>query len=180
MVEPSATPTFESCELSRLDAVETATKVRSGELSASEVVAAAIERADTLAPVLNAISARDYERALEQAKMPGTGPFAGVPTFIKDLDDVVGVVNSYGSRAHLGNVSKRTDKLIAKILDTGLISLGKSTAPEFGLTGTTESLAFGPTRNPWKPTHSAGGSSGGAAALVAASPVRSTHENPIA
>ena len=69
-------PTVESCELSRLDAVETATIVRSGELSATEVVAAAIERAEALAPVLNAIPACDYERALEQAE--GDGAFCAM------------------------------------------------------------------------------------------------------
>lgn len=158
----------DALELSRLDAVETAARIRSGELSAAEVVAAAIERCEALNPLLNAVSACDYERAIERARRPGSGPFAGVPTFIKDLDHVAGLVNSYGSRAHLRNVSKRTDTLIARILDTGLISLGKSMTPEFGLTGTTEPLAFGPTRNPWKAAHSPGGSSGGAAALVAA------------
>jgi amidase len=154
-----------------LDAVETAARIRSGELSATEVVSAAIERAEALTSVLNAIPARDYERALARARAPGSGPLAGVPTFIKDLDDVAGMVNSYGSRAHADNVSKRTDKVIARILDTGL----ESTTPEFGLTGTTESTAFGPTRNPWKVTHSPGGSSGGAAALVAAGVVPIAH-----
>jgi len=165
----------DALELSRLDAVETAARIRSGELSAPEVVAAAIERSQALGPLLNAVSACDYERAIERAQRPGNGPFAGVPTFIKDLDDVAGIVNSYGSRAHLANVPKRTDTLIARILDTGLISLGKSMTPEFGLTGTTESLAFGPTRNPWKATHSPGGSSGGAAALVASGVVPIAH-----
>ena len=155
-------------ELAKLDAVETAARIRARDLSAAEVVGAAIQRARALDPVLNAIPARDYERGLARADNPVAGPFSGVPTFIKDLDDVAGVVTSYGSRAHLGNVAKRTDRFIAKILDTGLVSLGKSSTSEFGLTGTTESSAHGPTRNPWKPTHSAGGSSGGAAALVAA------------
>ena len=168
-------PTSAACELARLDAVETAARIRSGELLAREVVSAAIERAEALDPILNAIPARDYDRALEAAKTPGSGPFAGVPTFIKDLDDVAGIVNSHGSRAYSDNVPKRTDKLIAKILDTGLVCLGKSMTPEFGLTGTTESTAFGPTRNPWKTTHSPGGSSGGAAALVAAGVVPLAH-----
>jgi amidase len=161
--------------LEELDGVETARRVRSGELSGVEVVAAAIERAEAADPLLNAISARDYDRALERAKHPGRGPLAGVPTFIKDLDDVAGLVNSYGSRAHVGNVSKRTDRVIARILDTGLVCLGKSTTPEFGLTGTTETSAFGATHNPWKLTHSSGGSSGGAAALVAAGVVPIAH-----
>lgn len=160
--------TGELDELARLDAVATAEKIRSRELSAAEVVGAAIGRAEALDSRLNAIPFKDFDRALARARGPLTGPFAGVPTFIKDLDDVAGAVNSYGSRAHLDNLSKRTDKFVAKILDTGLVSLGKSSSSEFGLTGTTESLAHGPTRNPWKETHSAGGSSGGAAALVAA------------
>lgn len=161
-------PIVESDELAKMDAVETATRIRAGEISAVEVAAAAIERAEASDAVLNAIPAHDYERALERANRPFAGPFAGVPTFVKDLDDVAGLVTSYGSRAHRHNVAKRTDGFIAKVLDTGLLCLGKSAASEFGLTGTTESSAHGPTCNPWKPTHSAGGSSGGAAALVAA------------
>jgi amidase len=157
------------------DAVETATRIRAGDVSACEVVAAAIGRAEALGPDLNAIPASDYDRALARASEPVDGPLGGVPTFIKDLDDVAGIVNSYGSRAHLGNVPKRTDKFIGKVLDTGLISLGKSAASEFGLTGTTESLAHGPTRNPWNPLHTPGGSSGGAAALVAAGVVPIAH-----
>lgn len=158
---------FDKSELGRLDAVETATRIRAGELKAEEVVVAAIERARVLEPALNAIPTPTFEAARERARRPGEGPFAGVPTFVKGLDDQAGLVNDRGSRAHRDAVSKRTEPWIARMLETGLISLGRSATPEFGLTGTTEPLAHGPTHNPWNLAHSPGGSSGGAAALVA-------------
>ncbi len=157
------------------DAVETAARIRAGDVSAVEVVEAAVARARGCDKVLNAVTAETYDAAVRQAAAPSSGPFAGVPTFIKDLDDVAGVITSFGSRAHTANVASKTETFTAKYLSTGLISLGKSAAPEFGLTGTTESTAFGPTRNPHDTNHSSGGSSGGAAALVAAGVVPLAH-----
>jgi amidase len=165
--EPAGTA-FDVSELGRLDAVETAARIRAGELQPHEVVAAAIERARALEPALNAIPTQTFESALERARRPLAGPFAGVPTFAKGIDDVAGVVNDHGSRAWAGHRPRRTEPFLAAFLASGLVSLGQSAAPESGLTGTTEPLAHGPTRNPWNLAHTPGGSSGGAGALVAA------------
>jgi len=155
-------------ELGRLDAVETAARIRSGELGAREVVAAAIERARVLEPSLNAIPTETFDAALAAAEAPVAGPFSGVPTFVKGLNDEAGVANDYGSRAFHGHVARRTEPFVREMRATGLISLGHSAAPETGLSAVTETLAHGPTGNPWNTAHSPGGSSGGAGALVAA------------
>jgi amidase len=166
---------FDDSELGHLDAVETAARIRTGELKAEEVVAAAIERARRLGPTLNAIPVETYDTALRRAQQPLAGPFAGVPTFVKAIDDLAGVVNDRGSRAYAGHVSDHTEPFVEAFLATGLVSLGKSSSPECGLTGTTEPLAHGPTRNPWRLSHTPGGSSGGAGALVAARVVPVAH-----
>lgn len=166
---------LDDSELGRLDAVATAERIRAGELSASEAVAAAIERADALDPALNAIPTRTFESAVRLAAAPPPGPFCGVPTFIKALDDDEGVVNDYGSRVCPGHVATRTEPFVREFKATGLISLGRSAAPETGLSAATEPLAHGPTHNPWSPAHSTGGSSGGAGALVASRVVAIAH-----
>lgn len=166
---------FDTSELGSLDAVETAARIRAGDLAAQEVVAAAIERARALEPKLNAIPTETYDAALARARGPLAGPFAGVPTFVKCLDDLAGVVNDHGSRAYAGHVPRRTEPFVEAFLAAGFVSLGRSSAPESGLTGTTEPLAHGPTCNPWSLAHSPGGSSGGAGALVAARVVPLAH-----
>lgn len=163
-----------SNDLAALDAVETAARIKSGELSAGEAVKAAIERAERIDKKINAIAFKTFDRALEAAKS-ATGPWAGVPTFIKDLDDVTGIPSGFGSRAFPGYKGKEQTPLIDAYLSLGVVSLGKSTTPEFGLTATTEPLSTGVTRNPWNTDHSTGGSSGGAAALVASGVVPIAH-----
>ncbi len=175
MADEPAEIAFDSSELGRLDAVETAPRIRQGELSPREVVAAAIERARALAPLLNAVPTETYASALERAQQPLGGPFAGVPTFVKGIDDLEGVVNDYGSRAYAGHVAHRTEAFVAAMLATGFVNLGMSASPECGLTGTTEPMAHGPTHNPWRLAHTPGGSSGGAGALVAARVVPLAH-----
>jgi amidase len=166
---------FDTSELGRLDAVETAARIRAGDLKAEEVVGAAIERSRALGPALNAVPTETYQAALERTGRPLVGPFAGVPTFVKGIDDLAGVVNDHGSRAYAGQRAERTEPFVEAFLATGLVSLGMSAAPESGLTGTTEPLAHGPTQNPWSLSHSPGGSSGGAGALVAARVVPLAH-----
>jgi len=160
--------------LAALDAVETAARIRAGELSADEAVDAAIARAEALEPVINAIAFKSFDRA-RAAAGEASGPWAGVPTFIKDLDDVVGQPSGFGSRAFPGYKGKEQTPLINAFLALGVVSLGKSATPEFGLTATTEPLSTGQTRNPWNTDYSTGGSSGGAAALVAAGVVPIAH-----
>lgn len=161
-------------DLATLDAVETASGIRSGALSAEEAVEAAIVRAEALEPSINAIAFKSFERARERAGA-ATGPWAGVPTFVKDLDDVIGEPSGFGSRAFPGYKGKEQSPLVNAYLGLGVVSLGKSTTPEFGLTATTEPLSTGKTRNPWNTDYSTGGSSGGAAALVAAGVVPVAH-----
>ena len=156
------------------DAVETAERIRRKDVTAAEVVAAAITRAKSAA-VLGAIVTPTFESAIDAASKRSEGALAGVPTFIKDLAQVGGVRTRWGSAATGEYVSTRSDPSVLAMERTGLISLGKSATPEFGLTATTEPLGFHPTRNPWRPTHSTGGSSGGAAALVAAGVVPLAH-----
>ncbi|MEO1252128.1 MAG: amidase [Pseudomonadota bacterium] len=163
-------------DLAELDAVETASRIRSGEISAEEAVEAAINRAWRLDESLNAIATKTFGRAREAVKNgAGGGPFAGVPSFVKDLDDVVGVPTGFGSRAFPFYRGNEQTPLTDAFLGLGVVSLGKSTTPEFGLSATTEPIATGPTRNPWDTNRSAGGSSGGAAALVASGVVPIAH-----
>lgn len=157
------------------DAVGTAAAIAAGEVSALEVVDAAIARAEKVDPEVAGIVTETFERARATARAGVTGPLAGVPTFVKDLDDVAGVPTGHGSRAFRGVVATRTAASVEQHLGTGLVSLGKSAAPEFGLTATTEPMEDRPTRNPWDTSRTAGGSSGGAAALVASGVVPVAH-----
>jgi amidase len=151
-----------------LDAVGTAEAIRSGHLTALEAVDAAVGRAEAVEPRINAIVTEAFGRARDAARGPLEGPFAGVPTFIKDLDDVRGLPTHSGSRSFGRSPATGQGPYVDALEKSGLVFLGKSATPEFGLTSTTEPLFGGPAHNPWNPEYSTGGSSGGAAALVAA------------
>jgi len=159
------------------DATETAAAIRSGAVSALEAVDAAIARAEALDPQLNFLVTEDFERARDRARAPiGDGMFAGVPFLIKDLDDFAGLPTRSGSRATAAMApATRQSALVDGLIAAGLNPIGKSATPEHGFLPTTEPLAFGPTRNPWDPARSAGGSSGGAAAATAAHVVPFAH-----
>jgi amidase len=151
-----------------LDATGTADAIRAGRLTATEAVTAAIRRAEAVEPQLNAIVTEAFDRARAAAQGPLSGPFAGVPTFIKDLDDVRGLPTHSGSRSFGKAPASGQGPYVDALEKSGLVFLGKSATPEFGLTSTTEPIFGGPARNPWNTGHSTGGSSGGSAALVAA------------
>src|SRR5690606_29271791 len=104
-----------------------------------------------------------------------SGPFAGVPTLIKDLMPMTGQPTRYGSRAFANFVAEQQPPYMDALLAAGLTPFGKSTTPEFGLTATTEPMLGGPTPNPWNTAHSSGGASGGAAVAVAARVVPVAH-----
>jgi len=159
------------------DATSVAAMIRNREISAVEAVEAAIRRAEALQPKLNFIVNSDFDRALDAARAGGqTGPFAGVPFLVKDLDDYAGLPTRSGTRSRLAApAATGQDAYVASLLAAGFVVLGKSATPEFGYLPTTEPLAFGPTRNPWNPGHSTGGSSGGAAAAVASGVVPIAH-----
>ena len=159
------------------DATELAGRIRRKEVSAVEVVETAIRSAEALQVKLGALVASDFDRALDKAKRGETsGPFAGVPFLIKDLDNYVGLPTRSGSRAMMGQPPAKTQEALIDAYDrAGLVVIGKSATPEYGFLPTTEPLGFLPTRNPWNPAHSSGGSSGGAASATAAGIVPFAH-----
>ncbi|HVA73763.1 MAG TPA: amidase family protein [Acidimicrobiales bacterium] len=155
-------------ELRWLDATDTAGLIRSGDVKASEVVEAAIERAEEAQPVLNFMVTDTFDRARARVAA-SSGPFAGVPFLVKDMFDVQGVPTRWGARfgpflPPAANNSPQVDAFEA----AGLVVIGKSALGEIGYLPTTEPLVTGPTANPWNPSLSPGGSSGGSAAAVAA------------
>ncbi|MEM5517775.1 amidase [Henriciella sp. AS95] len=150
-----------------MDGVRMAELVASGDVSSLELTEAAIARAKTVQPVINAIASPIYDQALERAASAPTGTFGGVPSFIKDLDDWAGAPSFYGSRAFKDNIAEKDSAFPARWRELGIVVIGKSTTPEVGLISSTEPLVTGPTRNPWDTSRIPGGSSGGAAALTA-------------
>jgi amidase len=155
------------------DGTELAAMIRRGDLTAIEAIDAAIARVEVLQPKLNFLVAETYGRARDRAKAGGlSGPFAGVPYLIKDMFDVVGSTTRYGSRfsAALPPAGAQ-GPMIDALERAGLVLIGRSALGEFGFLPTTEPLAFGPTRSPWNPERTPGGSSGGAAAAVASGAV---------
>jgi amidase len=144
-----------------------------------ELVDEAIARAEAVNPKLNAVVFKDYERAREIARgsLPD-GPFRGVPFFLKDiLGFAKGMPTRQGAEFMPAIPSDHDSLFTARLRAAGLIFLGKTNTPEFGLVPTTESRLYGTCRNPWNLEHSCGGSSGGSAALVAAGVVPLAHAN---
>lgn len=157
-------------EYDRLDGLGIAALVRTGQLTAAEVCAAAIARAEVVNPRLNAVVHPLYEPARERARagLPA-GPFGGVPFLLKDFGAAyAGAPHTSGSRARRHFVPAHDAELVRRWQAAGVNILGKTNTPEFALMGVTEPVLFGPTHNPWHLGHTPGGSSGGAAAAVAA------------
>lgn len=166
--------------LGRDDAAGVATRITSGEISAAEATGAAIARAEATDATLGAIAYRAYDRARAAAGRVDRSdprPFAGVPSFVKDNVDVAGMPSRHGSAAIGTKPVRRTNAPAAQFLAQGFVTLGKSAMPEFGLTASTEFADGTATHNPWDPAFSAGASSGGSAALVAAGVVPIAHGN---
>jgi len=164
-----------SPDLSDLSATETAALIRARKVSPLEVLDAAIGRAEA-ARSLYPLVVETFDRARAQARSLDTSlPLAGVPFAIKDLSHVAGVPTSWGSRGANGFVPNKSEAFVVRMESLGLVSLGKSATPELGLTATTEALRGEACQNPWDPTRSVGGSSGGAACLVAAGVLPMAH-----
>jgi len=164
-------------EYDQYDALGLAALVAKKKISAREVVEEAIARAEKLNPALNAIVFAAYDRARDAAKgkLP-KGPFTGVPTLLKDMRaGAIGMPTRNGSRYVPAVLADHDSTLVARYRDAGLIPLGKTNVPEFGILPTTESKLYGPAHNPWNLAHSTGGSSGGSAAAVAAGIVPIAH-----
>jgi amidase len=159
------------------DAVGLAELIRRKEVTARELVDAAIARIDAVNPTINAVIHRFDERARRVAdgELPD-GPFRGVPFLVKDLDgELEGAPCNMGSRALRKYVAPRDSELFARFRRAGVVFVGKTNTPEFGLLAITEPELHGPTRNPWNLAHVPGGSSGGSAAAVAAGIVPVAH-----
>lgn len=169
--------TQQARELASVDALGQAELVASGELTAVELLDAAITRLDA-ARGLNAVVADLFDRGRRQAaalddsgalRTGEAGPLAGVPFLLKDLGaSLAGAPEVMGSRALKDYVPTESSWVVDRYLDAGLVVFGKTNTPEWGNHCTTEPLVFGPTVNPWSPDVTPGGSSGGSAAAVAA------------
>ena len=160
------------------DATALAERLRQGQVSNREVTEAAIARLQRVEPTLKGLTLDTFDAARQRAGSKRfSGFFAGVPSLIKDNLDLRGLPTGHGSRA-LGQAPlKKTSGIAKQYLAQGFNLLGKSTLPAFGFTASTEQAGVPATRNPWHTDYSAGGSSGGSAALVAAGAVPIAHGN---
>ncbi len=151
------------------DGLGLAQLVKKGEITPLELAETAVKNALALNGDLNAITTPMYEQALEKAAvMRPQGPFAGVPFVVKDNLDVAGQYTTNGSRVYADNYARRSAPLTLAQEAAGLNLIGKTNMPEVGALNTTEGQLLGPCSNPWALGHTAGGSSGGSAATVAA------------
>ena len=166
-------------ELLQLDATAQAALIRTREITAHELVSAAIAQVERLNPQLNAVITPMFELALANAQQPlSEGAFAGVPFLLKDLQAAYeGVPMSAGSRWLKDFKPNGDSELVKRYKRAGLIVIGKTNTPEFGLLPTTEPELYGATHNPWDVTRTPGGSSGGSAAAVAARMTAMAHAN---
>lgn len=152
-------------------AIDMAQAIRNKEISSLELVEQTIERANALNPSLNAIVSNRYEQALQEAREQryAEGPFAGVPLYLKDLgQELEGDIITSGSRLFRSYRAKQTDHLVARLKALGFIFMGRTNAPEFGFKNISDASLHGSVHLPDDLSRNAGGSSGGAAALVAA------------
>lgn len=164
-------------EYEQYDALGLAQLIRTRQVSAVEVLEAALERVERRNPALNAVVARfdDAARRAIAAGLPD-GPFTGVPFLLKDISvHCTGTALTNGSRLFADAISDHDSELVSRYRRAGLVIFGKTNTPELGLATTTEPQLFGATRNPWSLRHSTGGSSGGAAAAVAAGMLPAAH-----
>ncbi len=168
---------FTDDALGDADATELAELIRSKRISGAEACEAAIRRAGAIQPLVNAVECTDFDRAMASAEHSLRGPFAGVPTFVKDNIDVAGLPTNHGTDAFVAKPATKDSPFVTQLRAQGVTVLGKSRLPEFGFSASTEYAHRDPVRNPWSPAHSSGASSGGAAALVAAGVVPIAHAN---
>lgn len=156
--------------------VDLAARVRSRDVSARELVQAALDNIDRLDPLLNCFCSVGAERALADADEIDAAvargddlPLAGIPIGVKDLEDARGFVTTFGSALNVDDpVAESDSELVRRLKAAGCVVLGKTNTPEHGHKGKTDNVPFGITRNPWNPDYTPGGSSGGSAAALAA------------
>jgi amidase len=161
------------------DAVGLVEALRAGTVSAAELVDAAIARTEAVNPTLNGLAYEAFDRARDRANAsrPYGGYFDGVPTFIKDNVAVAGMPTMEGTDAWEPRPMRADGALARVVLSTGLVPLGKTQMSEFGFSASAEHPRIGPVRNPWNPEYTAGASSSGSGAFVAAGVVPIAHAN---
>jgi amidase len=164
-------------EYDKHDALGLGALVKQKKVSASELVDEAIARAERINPKINAIIFKAFDAAREAAeKNASDGPFSGVPMLLKDMRaGALGMPTRNGSRMMPPIPADHDATLVTRYRAAGLIPLGKTNVPEFGILPVSESRLYGPARNPWNLDHTPGGSSGGSAASVAAGIVPLAH-----
>ena len=144
-------------------------------LAPSELLESCIRRVETVDPAVNALVARDFARARAAARAAddavargeALGPLHGLPLGVKDLEDTAGLVTTYGSPIYRNHVPAADERIVAALRQAGAIVLGKTNTPEFGAGANTRNAVYGATGNPFDPTKSAAGSSGGSAVALA-------------
>ena len=161
-------------EICFLPAFEMREKITSQELSSTEITEFIIERIEKINPIINAYCTTTFDLARDMAKEADdrvkkgekSGLLNGIPTSIKDLNQVKGVRTTFGSKIYAHNIPKEDSIAIARLRKEGCVILGKTNTPEFGFKGVTDNLIFGASKNPWNLERTPGGSSGGAAAAA--------------
>ncbi|MFT5110746.1 MAG: amidase [Parasphingorhabdus sp.] len=180
---------FTGSELCELEAHVVVDKLRNGEISSEDLVAASLARIESVEPAVNAMPTVCGERAYEFLKKwraDGSGSsqqaswLGGLPIAIKDLNEVAGVRTTYGTPALAENISVISDPLVERLESNGALVVGKTNTPEMGAGGNTFNSVFGMTRNPWDTSCNAGGSSGGAAVSLATGEVWLSHGSDLA
>ena len=167
-------------EVASLDGIGQAELVRRGEVTAAELIGWAIQRIERLNPSLNAVVTPMGDDAVARVNSGVSGPFAGVPYLLKDL-----VAEASGTRFTEGSVflrdcmSSYDSEIVVRLRRAGLVIVGKTNTPEFGMVPACEPALFGPARNPWDVSRSTSGSSGGSAAAVASGMVPMAHGNDL-
>jgi len=162
-------------EICFLPAFEMKEKIASQELSSIEITEAIIERIEKINPIINAYCTTAFDLARSMAKEADDrvkkgeklGLLNGIPTSIKDLNQVKGVRTTFGSKIYEFNIPEEDSIAIARLKKEGCVILGKTNTPEFGFKGVTDNLIFGASKNPWNLERTPGGSSGGAASAAA-------------
>src|SRR5438445_10979977 len=166
-----------AAEYGNYDGLGLAELIAKKKITPLELLKAVHQRVDAFNPELNACCHLFFDKAEAQINDGlGSGPFHGVPFVLKDLNQyLAGTITSAGSRIWKDSVADFDSTLVERYKQAGLVIFGKTNSPELGLTTTTESVLFGQTHNPWNLERTSGGSSGGAAAVVASRIVPMAH-----
>ena len=149
-----------SDDLAFAPALDLAARIRAGDVSPVELTELYLERIERLDPDLNSYVTVDSDGALASARVPGDGPFSGVPIPIKDLTATAGLRTTYSCKQFADNVPDVDAAVVRRIREAGFVVIGKTNTPELGTIAVTESELNGDCRNPWDLSRTPGGSSG--------------------